>query len=355
MASPSDDYWTTEQHRDTPAQSTTARIQTLTDLAPLDAQFAIAAPKTVPDALAPALFGQPTPSPEQHAPTNLHCYAVLDAARIPALPELLEASELEHRCLFKGEAYADYKDVAPWLVRLEPQSKFTRNLFTRTEADLHVWDAEPGIFIRSHAPLKDLWRHLRKFTKLQDEAGKWFYFRFWEPRVCIAFTQALATGASEKLVWRRLVQAAPVHCVIALDTEAGAAHLFENPPDIAPDPRNAIPVLTREDRAIMVAMRIERFDREAMALFSAEFSEFAKLAPPEQTQWYHSMLSRSERDGIRLEPALLNYGRAELTIKRDLSEHPSTWDFIKDKNLHQKDRARLAFEHAKTYQKQRGA
>ncbi len=71
-------------------------------------------------------------------------YAILDAAKITNLPELLEASPLEHRCLFKGSAYDALKDAAPWVVRLENGNSFTRNLFTRSSAPWHQWwDSEP--------------------------------------------------------------------------------------------------------------------------------------------------------------------------------------------------------------------
>ena len=32
----------------------------------------------------------------------MHIYATLDAAKVPGLAELLVASKLKHRCLFKG-------------------------------------------------------------------------------------------------------------------------------------------------------------------------------------------------------------------------------------------------------------
>ncbi|MGH1454831.1 MAG: DUF4123 domain-containing protein [Paracoccaceae bacterium] len=35
--------------------------------------------------------------------------------------------------------------------------------------------------VRSERDLNQVWQHLRKFTRLRDDAGKWFYFRFWEP------------------------------------------------------------------------------------------------------------------------------------------------------------------------------
>lgn len=94
---------------------------------------------------------------------------------------MLEASGLEHRCLFKGNAYDELKNVAPWIARLEEGNAFTRNLFTRSSAPWHLWDTEPGIYIRAHGTLDEMWKHFRKFTKVKDEEGKWFYFRFWEP------------------------------------------------------------------------------------------------------------------------------------------------------------------------------
>ncbi|MEP4929489.1 MAG: hypothetical protein ABJT31_17080, partial [Hyphomicrobiales bacterium] len=60
--------------------------------------------KTVPDALYEPLFGQPDDTP-------LHTYAILDAAKFPNLPELLEVSGLVHRCLFKGDAFDELKDA----------------------------------------------------------------------------------------------------------------------------------------------------------------------------------------------------------------------------------------------------
>ena len=43
----------------------------------------------------------------------------------------------------------DLKQVAPWVVKLEQGSDFTRNLFTRGDAPWYLWDADPGIYVRS--------------------------------------------------------------------------------------------------------------------------------------------------------------------------------------------------------------
>lgn len=171
-------------------RSDSLKVEIIEGIEPLDAQIGVFPKKTVPAALYDALFGQLAPTAaeaeaaggEPSAVQPIKTYAILDAAKITNLPELLEDSGLEHRCLFKGTAYDDLKNVAPWLVRLEEGNTFTRNLFTRSDAPWHLWDNEPGIYARSRGSLDDMWKHFRKFTKIQDETGKWFYFRFWEPR-----------------------------------------------------------------------------------------------------------------------------------------------------------------------------
>ena len=179
----SDDIWT--GRRDHPRQPSEPNLQTETieDVEPLDDQFGVDTPLTVPFALQDVLFGQPEPVEAGNDPAPapaLHTYAILDAAKVLNLPEMLDASGLPHRCLFKGDAFDELKDAAPWIVRLEDGNAFTRNLFTRSDAPWHLWDREPGIYVRSRGTLDDMWKHFRKFTRVQDENGKWYYFRFWE-------------------------------------------------------------------------------------------------------------------------------------------------------------------------------
>ncbi|WP_162617646.1 DUF4123 domain-containing protein [Yoonia maritima] len=166
-------------------------IETIEDVEPLDEQFGVEVPRTVPDALYDTLFGQPKLGEvklgDRIADARVFTYAILDAAKVVSLPEMLEASGLEHRCLFKGAAYDELKDVAPWIVRLEEGNTFTRNLFTRSDAPWHLWDKEAGLYIRSRDKLVDVRAHWRKFTKVQDEAGAWFYLRLYDPRITQAF------------------------------------------------------------------------------------------------------------------------------------------------------------------------
>ena len=133
-----DDYWAQSPKAVEAPAEPALQIDTIDGVEPLDAQLGVVELKTVPDALYEPLFGQPSDTP-------LHTYAILDAAKVPNLPELLEVSGLEHRCLFKCDAYDELKDVAPWIVQLEDGNAFTRNLFTRSDAPWHLWDNEPGL------------------------------------------------------------------------------------------------------------------------------------------------------------------------------------------------------------------
>ena len=181
------DYWTQQTIAPIEPPKSFLNIETIEGVEPLDDQFAVEHRKTVPEALYDLLFSQSVPTAGEitgygslEAVPPMKTFAILDAARVTNLAETLETSGLEHRCLFAGDAYDDLKEAAPWIVQLEDGNTFTRNLFTRSDALWHMWDQEPGIYIRSRGLLNDLWKHFRKFTRIRDERGKWFYFRFWE-------------------------------------------------------------------------------------------------------------------------------------------------------------------------------
>lgn len=113
--------------------------------------------KMVPDALAAVLSS---------GSSDIAAYAVLDATHILGLPEMLDASGLEHRCLFLSDDDDTTPESAPWLERLEATANFTRNIFTAGPAPWHLWTSEPCLILLSKLNLQDLWRHLRKFSRV---------------------------------------------------------------------------------------------------------------------------------------------------------------------------------------------
>jgi len=173
-------------------------VQIIDDVEPLDSQFGVSAPLTVPVVLHEMLFGHPQLN-EDSAVLPLLTYAILDAAKVMGLVEMLETSGLEYACLFRGDAAEELRDVAPYLVRLEESSTFTRNLFTKGDAGWQMWNKEPGMYFRSRADLNELRRHFRRFTKVQDEGGKWYYLRFWEPRAAQQAFTAMSPAGVQRL------------------------------------------------------------------------------------------------------------------------------------------------------------
>jgi len=96
-------------------------------------------------------------------------------------------------CLFQGAARDELRDVAPWIVELNPTADLTRALLSRDDRDppWFLWDKEMTIFLRSSETLENVRRHFRKFTKVQDEDGKVFYFRFYEPEILPGYLAGL--------------------------------------------------------------------------------------------------------------------------------------------------------------------
>lgn len=231
-----DDYWTQQYSAPEAPSEPHLSIETIEGVEPLDAQFGVVEPKTVPDVLYGPLFGQPEPTeaelkqaggdPAKIPPS--HTYAILDAAKVAGLPELLAASGLKYRCLFKGDAFDELKDVAPWIVRLEEGNSFVRNLFTYSDALWHLWDKEPGIYLRSRGTLDEMWAHFRKFTKVKDEQGKWYYLRLHDPKTMIYYLDGVK--ASLKRVKQVFVpRVGPeISCIVAHRLPHGTATVFRS-------------------------------------------------------------------------------------------------------------------------------
>lgn len=223
-------------YADTGTDGQEVLIRMIRDIQPLSSRAASLSDVPVPDGLEDIVFsphrlpGDDRKVADGNTPANavLQTFAILDAAKIKNLPELLEASGLEYRCLFQGQAVEDMGACAPWLVRLEPGAGLTRKLFM-DERSLGLWHMAASTFVRSRFSFDELWRHFRKFTRLQDEDGKWLFFRFWDIQSLkmLQLSQSLA-GA------RRFF--APYHSVIVPVPAENLCVLFERPERAAAGP-----------------------------------------------------------------------------------------------------------------------
>ncbi len=175
-------------------------IEEIKNVEPLDAQMGVHPRKTVPDALCEPLFGQPEPTKAEiiqygtvEAVPPMRTYAVLDAAKMPyLLTGMLESSGLNVQSLFQGPTQEDLKEHAPYLVELTKESNVTEKLFTGPKGVNGLWEKELGIYIRSRATFDQMRKHFRKFTRMQDEKGKWYYFRFWEPSMAVTTARLIS-------------------------------------------------------------------------------------------------------------------------------------------------------------------
>ncbi|MFP5479623.1 MAG: DUF4123 domain-containing protein [Alphaproteobacteria bacterium] len=166
-------------------------VEILTGQTPLSGETAPQDLRAVTRRFRTLLFDRPADGPDRQT------YAILDAAVCPHLPELLETSDLPHRCLFTGTALQETGEVAPWLVALEPDHRLTRMLISTSDRPGGLWDLEPGIILRSGLDLAALWSHCRKFTRIQDAEGKWLFYRFWSAPVS---TRVLSLGNRPELI-----------------------------------------------------------------------------------------------------------------------------------------------------------
>ncbi|WP_052245382.1 DUF4123 domain-containing protein [Halocynthiibacter namhaensis] len=202
-------------------------IKEIRGFAPLDNQFGAHPKKSVPEVLREPLFGIVAPTEvevEQHGSVanvpSMKTYAILDAAKVLHLPLFLANSGLKFRCLFKGETADKLKNVAPYLVELEENSAFTRDIFTSAGMASNMWDLDPGIYIRSRANFDDIWRHFRKFTRIKNEKGKWFLFRFWEGATLGAYFEKIRENLNTVWCWEVLYSGrGSVHSICVMSND----------------------------------------------------------------------------------------------------------------------------------------
>ena len=141
-----------------------------------------------------ALFGEPLP--------ELKCYFILDANK----HKYLEPENFHCRIesLFQGEFAEITKDIAPYLVEVirypdDRSESELMGLFSDEEAMTRFnWHEELGVFIHSRYDFDTVLRHLRHFPVMKDENGKWFFFRFYDPKVLRNYLEVIVTSP-EKL------------------------------------------------------------------------------------------------------------------------------------------------------------
>ena len=119
--------------------------------------------------------------------------AVLDAARDPAVRAKLMATDVLSACLYEGRIPRELAEVAPYLVKLRREHRFTRLLLES------AWGKSWGIFASAPADFETLRRHFRRFLRVTNEEGRTLIFRYYDPRVMRVYLPTCTGGELDTL------------------------------------------------------------------------------------------------------------------------------------------------------------
>lgn len=163
----------------------------------------------------------------EHGVDGLRTYCLLDAARVTELDKVFDTDSLDElgmKCLLSGDAAKEIKNYAPYLVDISLSeeaikngdiSSFHRQLFTQ------YWGKHCAIFIKSTADLSTLTLHLKKFIKLRNDDDKWFYFRFYDPRIGKDYFSWMQQDAQRVAKWFGINKGQSLIESIILETDSG--------------------------------------------------------------------------------------------------------------------------------------
>jgi hypothetical protein len=118
--------------------------------------------------------------------TRLFC--VLDGASVPELPRKLYDMGPANFCLFGDDLDAEMLYVAPFLVHLAPDSKFTDLVLTQGFGN--HW----GVFLHSRYSITEMRGHFSALLNVYDEDGQPMKFRYYDPRVLTRFLPTCNAG-----------------------------------------------------------------------------------------------------------------------------------------------------------------
>jgi hypothetical protein len=231
---------------------------------------------------APSAAGDRLPAPvrAEIAPllaAGAGLFAVVDGARCPGLPELLEGLGLPHASLLGGQAAETIGGAAPFLVALTGRDTLSRWLFAGSGVPLPLWGRNAAILLVSDKGLAGLRAHLRRFTMLQGEDGAWLYFRFFAPATMDGLGRLLAedAGAAQAFFGDAIgmvLHEVPARDQMAVLTVRGPMPAAAGAPPLRADPRLRGAVGRRVGRTQVETLRLaveDRLQRRGAALAGA--------------------------------------------------------------------------------------
>ncbi|MFQ6550537.1 DUF4123 domain-containing protein [Aestuariibius sp. 2305UL40-4] len=289
--------------------------QTSIDVEPLDAQFGIFEPKTVPDSLHPWIFG-----PQGGVGA---AYALLDGSRMDGLPEYLDGVGADALCLWQGTAFDESAAAAPWLVRLEEGASLARAMFTAASygAGWTSWDQTACLVLRTEASLPELRAHLRRFGQLRESDGRVRMFRFADPAVMTPYLTRIADWPERLRTWFYPNEGHAIELILALRART-QAHAFTPTQALAYHESARISAaLTERDRRVlkdaMVEITTRRMAEDLKRLFPAQLGE-RDLSTIEGS--VARTFRRMERVGFRHAGNLFHLAAWDLLLVRGIAD-----------------------------------
>jgi pSer/pThr/pTyr-binding forkhead associated (FHA) protein len=142
-------------------------------------------------------------------------FAVLDAARDPRILALLMQHQEEYISLYEGAAGAKFVEFAPYLVRLEQDSRLLEILVKEG------WGNSWGVYLTSASDIMQVRHHLRHFLEVGLPNQEQVYFRFYDPRVLRVFVPTCTSEEAKEFF-------GPIQNYLAEDEGSGTLLQFMN-------------------------------------------------------------------------------------------------------------------------------
>lgn len=299
------------------ADAKVARTEVIDGVVPLDRQLGIWPKKSVPEVLANPLFGPIFP--------GSHTYALIDAALVDGLAERLENTGLPYSCLYQGRAQEQWGHVAPWLIRLEADHRFTRTLFSNRRGH-GLWDLGAAIFMRTQAEPEAMNGFLRKLTRFRGADGRWMEFRFWTSPYLARYIQGCngnpAPHIEKLLAFMTIISPEPWRGrVTIMRPMPGRATTQSAPSGIAPD---RWPNLHRDLAKIRYDLFLEQLDRR----MCREIPDLAALPEKRRLAGLRRMADNARKLGLSEKLSVERYVISALLMGHPPEKDPRCRDIL---------------------------
>ncbi|MEP3977748.1 MAG: DUF4123 domain-containing protein [Parvibaculum sp.] len=306
-----EDYWTNTTLTSGVADTSGGLSQYL-DVAVRDLPNSNEDERWITPELKGVLFGHPETGP------SLRTYLLVDATLRKAVSKVfdLDMLDVEVRCLFKGEAAEDWKESAPYLIDMTLLDAACDDpsqvpAFQRKFVADH-WGHSTGIIIRSSASMEVVWRHFRRFTRVQvEEDMRWSLFRFWDPRVAFPYFIGIRYWEERARQFFTLPSASATLSMI-IESGSGGSCTQIGPSEVFGSPQNTAVLpfrLTPDDIALLEGGVRERFIRD-VAGQSAELWPHRRQIFETESGWQNEIrrLTQEASDaGLHLDRDIRDY------------------------------------------------